>query len=100
VRGLLCKGCNSKVDLCPHTAGCRYAAYLADPPAYRLALRYPKMDRTLRDQRRRMADWGSARTMSCGPGAGRAAPTPSWPASGRSTAPSSRSPPGPLRPES
>jgi Recombination endonuclease VII len=57
VRGLLCKGCNHIVDMCPHPSGCVYAGYLNDPPASPLRLKYP-MDRTLKERRKRMAALG------------------------------------------
>lgn len=41
VRGLLCADCNTRVDNCPHPAGCPYASYLALPPAADLGLTYP-----------------------------------------------------------
>jgi hypothetical protein len=53
VRGLLCKGCNHIVDMCPHPSGCAYARYLNDPPASPLRLKYP-MDRTLKERQKRM----------------------------------------------
>jgi hypothetical protein len=45
VRGLLCGGCNTYVDKCPHPSGCAFADYLNDPPAIHLQLRYPRGDR-------------------------------------------------------
>jgi Recombination endonuclease VII len=42
VRGLLCRNCNSRIDSCPHLAGCPWADYLNNPPAAALKLRYPK----------------------------------------------------------
>jgi hypothetical protein len=45
VRGLLCAGCNSHVDACPHASGCPFADYLNHPPAARLDLRYPRSPR-------------------------------------------------------
>lgn len=57
VRGLLCKGCNHIVDMCPHPSGCIYAGYLNDPPASLLRLKY-SMDRTLKERRKRMAALG------------------------------------------
>lgn len=55
VRGLLCGGCNSYVDECPHGSGCAYADYLNDPPAARLDLRYPRSAARVRDLDDRVA---------------------------------------------
>jgi hypothetical protein len=44
VRGLLCTNCNTHIDDCPHLAGCQWGDYLADPPAAKLSLRYPRPD--------------------------------------------------------
>ena len=62
VRGLLCKGCNHMVDMCPHPSGCVYAGNLNDPPASPLRLKYP-MDRTLNDAGCRLAGSGEARRL-------------------------------------
>ncbi|MEU4607471.1 endonuclease domain-containing protein [Kribbella sp. NPDC023972] len=42
VRGYLCGSCNTVVDLCRHLCGCRFADYLANPPALPLRLVYPR----------------------------------------------------------
>jgi hypothetical protein len=55
VRGLLCGGCNSHVDGCPHASGCVFGDYLNDPPAARLDLRYPRSPRAERDPDGRVA---------------------------------------------
>ncbi|QOI65943.1 hypothetical protein IG195_21650 (plasmid) [Arthrobacter sp. TES] len=41
VRGYLCGACNTVVDLCRHLSGCRFADYLANPPAAPLGIEYP-----------------------------------------------------------
>lgn len=41
VRGYLCGACNTVVDLCRHLSGCRFADYLANPPAAPLCIEYP-----------------------------------------------------------
>jgi hypothetical protein len=51
VRGLLCRPCNSRLEGCPHRAGCPWADYLNDPPADGLNLRYPAHDGTRRNAR-------------------------------------------------
>ncbi|WP_272865736.1 endonuclease domain-containing protein [Mycolicibacterium austroafricanum] len=47
VRGLLCRVCNAWIDNCVHEDAnvCPYAGYLNEPPAERLALRYPASHR-------------------------------------------------------
>jgi hypothetical protein len=49
VRGLLCGGCNTHVDGCPHAGGCAFADYLNQPPAARLGLRYQRSLRPAAD---------------------------------------------------
>jgi hypothetical protein len=49
VRGLLCAGCNTHVDGCPHVSGCPFADYLNHPPAFHLHLRYPRTPRAGQD---------------------------------------------------
>lgn len=41
VRGLLCRVCNAHIEGCLHLDDCLFAAYLNDPPAAELCLRYP-----------------------------------------------------------
>lgn len=48
VRGYLCHPCNAHVDHCPHPAGCKYANYLANPPALHLQLPYPPHVRVMK----------------------------------------------------
>ena len=55
VRGLLCTGCNSHIDRCPHASGCAFADYLNQPPAARLGLRYPRSPRAEPDPDGRVA---------------------------------------------
>ena len=47
VRGLLCRHCNLRVDICPHLRGCPWADYLNDPPAAPLELVYPSWRKVL-----------------------------------------------------
>ncbi|GLY85987.1 hypothetical protein Airi02_039160 [Actinoallomurus iriomotensis] len=42
VRGLLCRHCNTWLEMCPHPSGCPWGDYLNDPPAAPLKLTYPK----------------------------------------------------------
>lgn len=51
VRGYLCTSCNTVVDLCTHTSGCRFADYLREPPARSLAITYPGWRTELRAPR-------------------------------------------------
>lgn len=55
VRGLLCRHCNNLVDLCPHLTGCRFARYLADPPAAHLGLTYVDISNRTPAYRARLA---------------------------------------------
>lgn len=55
VRGLLCSGCNTHVDRCPHGSGCAFGDYLNHPPATGLNLRYPKFARAESDPESRVA---------------------------------------------
>ncbi|MEV6871651.1 endonuclease domain-containing protein [Amycolatopsis sp. NPDC051128] len=56
IRGLLCSDCNAWIDICPHLRGCPRAAYLNNPPARHLQLRYPHAHRD-RDQHRARIDY-------------------------------------------
>lgn len=55
IRGLLCRICNTHIDICPHLAGCPYADYLGNPPAAGLSLLYPDRAQDRRRDRRKIA---------------------------------------------